>query len=461
MSEMTASDSTQPARLLTASAAVALIVGIVIGAGIFKTPALVAGISGDAGWALTIWVVGALISMAGALCYAELCTAYPHAGGDYHFLRRAFGRDLAFMYAWARATIINTGSIALLAFVFGDYFSTLVPLGTHSSAIWALIVVLMLTMVNIAGIHASTGLQMLLLVLEVLGLLAVAVAGLFFGDPAAPATLSWFEKTPGAGALGLCLVFVLLTFGGWNESAYVSAEVKGGPRTMVGVIIISMLALTAIYLLVNLALMLGLGQQGLAGSKTAASSLVGMVFGPWAEKALGLSVAIAALTSINATMIVGARTNFALGRDWDSLHALGQWQTQVGAPRKALWAQALISIVLVLLGMQEADGFSAMVEFTAPVFWGFLFLVGVGVMWLRQTDPHTVRPFKVPLYPLLPLVFCGACAWLTYSSVNYAISQKAIHVSGWLIVSGIVALLLLRWRERRFGARRAAAVQAP
>ena len=455
------SQSAQPARLLSAWAAVALIVGIVIGAGIFKTPAMVAGISGDAGWALTIWVAGALISMAGALCYAELCTAYPHAGGDYHFLRRAFGRDLAFLYAWARATIINTGSIALLAFVFGDYFSTLVPLGAHSSAIWALVIVLTLTMVNIAGIHASSRMQMVLITLEVGGLLAVVVAGLWFGDASAPASLSWFDKVPPAGAWGLALVFVLLTFGGWNEAAYVSAELKGGPRTMVRVIVLSMLVLTAIYLLVNLALLWGLGQSGLSGSKTAASSLVGMAFGPWAEKALGLSVAIAALTSINATMIVGARTNFALGRDWSSLHALGQWQTQAGAPRKALWAQAAISIALVLLGMQEGDGFSAMVEFTAPVFWGFLFLVGVGVMWLRQTDPLAPRPFKVPLYPLLPLVFCAACAWLTYSSISYAISQKAIHVSGWLIATGVVALLVLRWRENRHSAREARAAAAP
>ena len=444
--------SAQPARLVSATAAVALIVGIVIGAGIFKTPALVAGISGDAGWALTIWVAGALISMAGALCYAELCTAYPHAGGDYHFLRRAFGRDLAFLYAWARATIINTGSIALLAFVFGDYFSTLVPLGAHSSAMWALVIVVALTMVNMAGIHASSRMQMVLITLEVAGLLAVVVAGLWFGDAAAPASLSWFEKVPSAGAWGLALVFVLLTFGGWNEAAYVSAELKGGPRSMVRVIVLSMLALTAIYLLVNLALLWGLGQAGLSGSKTAASSLVGMVFGAWSEKALGLSVAIAALTSINATIIVGARTNFALGRDWVSLQALGQWQTQNGAPRKALWAQAVIAIALVLLGMQEGDGFSTMVEFTAPVFWGFLFLVGIGVMWLRQTDPQADRPFKVPLYPLLPLVFCAACAWLTYSSISYAISQNAIHVSGWLIATGVLAWLVLRWRESRHAA---------
>jgi len=437
----------QPLRLLHPFAAITLIVGIVIGAGIFKTPSLVAGISGDAGWALVLWLVGALISIAGALCYAELCTAYPHAGGDYHFLQRAFGRDLSFMYAWSRATIINTGSIALLAFVFGDYMSTLLPLGAYSSAIWALAIVVGLTAINLIGIHASSRVQALLTALEVLGLLAVIVAGFWVEAPAS-GVIQWFVQAPAPAQWGLCLVFVLLTFGGWNESAYVSAEVRGGPRTMVWVIVASMAALTAIYLLVNLALLMGLGLKGLSTSKTAASDLLGLAFGPWAHKALGLFVAIAALTSINATMIVGARTNFALGRDWSALRGLGQWQSQIGSPKPALWMQGLISIALILLGTQEADGFSAMVEFTAPVFWAFLFLVGVSVIWLRQTDGHAQRPFKVPLYPVLPLVFCAACAWLTYSSITYAISQKAIHVSMWLMVSGLVALLILRWREK-------------
>ena len=446
MTEATNSQA-QPLRLLHPLSALALIVGIVIGAGIFKTPSMVAGISGDAGWALVLWVVGALISIAGALCYAELCTAYPNAGGDYHFLQRAFGRELSFMYGWSRATIINTGSIAPLAFVFGDYISTLLPLGPYSSAIWALGIVVLLTAINLIGIQASSQVQNLLTALEVIGLLAVVVAG-FWVDAPASGALNWFAQAPAPAQWGLCLVFVLLTFGGWNESAYVSAELKGGPRTMVWVIVASMLVLTAIYLLVNLALLMGLGLKGLSSSKTAASDLLGLAFGPWAHKALGLFVAISALTSINATMIVGARTNFAVGRDWLALSKLGQWQTQIGSPKQALWMQAIISIALILLGTQEADGFSAMVEFTAPVFWGFLFMVGLSVIWLRQSDGQAERPFKVPLYPLLPLVFCAACAWLTYSSITYAISQKAIHVSMWLIASGLLALLVLRWREK-------------
>ena len=443
-------DSAPPAkilRLLQPFSAVALIVGIVIGAGIFKTPSLVAGISGDAGWALVLWMVGALISIAGALCYAELCTAYPNAGGDYHFLHRAFGRNISFIYGWSRATIINTGSIALLAFVFGDYMSTLVNLGAYSSAIWALFIVIFLTAVNLAGIHASSRMQDWLTATEVIGLLAVIAAG-FWVDAPASGAIQWFAQAPAPSQWGLCLVFVLLTFGGWNEAAYISAEVKGGPRTMVWVILVSMVILTIIYMLVNTALLLGLGLSGLSQSKTAASDLLGFAFGPWAQKALGLFVAIAALTSINATMFVGARTNFAVGSDWKALRKLGQWQLDIGSPKQALLLQALISISLIALGTQEADGFSAMVEFTAPVFWGFLFMVGLALLWLRQSDPNTTRPFKVPLYPVLPLIFCAACAWLTYSSITYAISQKAIHVSMWLIASGVLTSLILRSLEK-------------
>jgi len=447
---MMKTDSASPAnmlRLLHPLSAVALIVGIVIGAGIFKTPSLVAGISGDAGWALVLWLAGALISIIGALCYAELCTTYPNAGGDYHFLHRAFGRNISFIYGWSRATIINTGSIALLAFVFGDYMSTLVNLGAYSSAIWALVIVLLLTAVNLAGIHASSQMQTWLTVTEIIGLLAVVVAG-FWVDAPSSGAIQWFAQAPAPAQWGLCLVFVLLTFGGWNESAYISAELKGGPRTMVWVILASMITLTVIYLLVNTALLLGLGLSGLSQSKTAAGDLLGLAFGPWAQKALGLFVAIAALTSINATMFVGARTNFAVGSDWKALRKLGQWQVDIGSPKQALLMQAVISIGLIALGTQEADGFSAMVEFTAPVFWGFLFLVGLSLLWLRQTDAHAVRPFKVPLYPVLPLIFCAVCAWLTYSSITYAISQKAIHVSMWLIASGVLALLILHVIEK-------------
>ena len=446
----------QPQRLLDPLGAIALILGVVIGAGIFKTPALVASLSGDVGWTLGVWLLGALISVMGALCYAELCCAYPHAGGDYHFLHRAFGRNVSFLYAWARATVINPGAIALLAFVFGDYFSQVLSLGPYSSALWALLIVLLLTAVNMLGIHASSRIQFWLILFEVLGLIAVVVAG--FTLEAGDSSGAFFDTAPPMAQLGLALVFVLLTFGGWSEAAYISAEVRGGPRVIVRVIVISMALLTVLYLLVNAALLHGLGLPGLGASKTAAADVLGLAWGPWAQKALGLFVAIAALTSINATMVVGARTKYALGRDWVSLGQLGTWSGPTGSPSRAYALQAVISLGLIALGMREADGFSAMVEFTAPMFWSFLMLVGLALMWLRRTDSAANRPFRVPLYPFTPLVFCAACAFLAYSSVMYAASQNALHVSFWLLGSGVLALVLLRWRD---AALRLAATKKP
>ena len=441
---MTAAAAVQgkPERTLAAAGAVTIIIGIVVGAGIFRTPSMVAGVTGDVGWALTVWVFGGLISLIGALCYAELATTYPHAGGDYHFLSRAYGRKVSFLYAWAKAMVINTGSIALLAFVFGDYLTAIVNLGPHSSAIWAAVVVVVLTGVNIVGLRVASGLQAFFTGLVFFGLLLVALSAFGIDTPASSSPPA-FSSTPPLGLLGLAMVFVLLTFGGWNESAYISAEVKGGPRSIVPVIVISLALITLLYLLINIALIYGLGLEKLKSSPAAASELVALGLGRWADWLVALLVALAALTSINATMIVGARSNYALGTDWEGLRFIARWEGDRSAPVSAYMVQSAIALVLVGLGSMYADGFGAMVEFTAPVFWGFLCLVGLALMRLRRIDPNTVRPFRVPLYPVLPIIFCVTCAYLTYSSIRYAYSQGAVHISLIVMAVGVVALWIL------------------
>lgn len=431
----------EPTRRLSPVGAVAIIVGIVIGAGIFKTPSMVAGVTGDAGWMILAWILGGVISLAGALCYAELATTYPHAGGDYHFLGRAFGRQVAFLYAWAKATVINTGSIALLAFVFGDYLSKVIDLGPHSSAIWAVGIVVVLTIVNLIGLHAASWVQTLLTVIEVSGLICVGVAGMVLAG-STPVTSEAFTSTPSLGMFGLAMVFVLLTYGGWNEAAYISAEVRGGRRAIVPVIVFSIVIITVIYVFVNIAILAGMGLQGLADSKAIAADLMGKAFGPWGERALGIFVAISALTSINATMIVGARSNFALGRDWPALRFMGHWHAGRSSPIRAYLIQSVISLALVGLGIWQTDGFEVMVEFTAPVFWIFLFLVGVSLFVMRVRDPNADRPFRVPLYPLTPALFCLTCAYLAYSSIVYAASKNAVHISMLVMAVGVMALLL-------------------
>jgi amino acid transporter len=308
-----------------------------------------------------------------------------------------------------------------------------------------------LTVVNLIGIHLSSGIQSVLTLFEVAGLVVIIAVGFgFIGSPLpsvehAPA----FSNAPSIGLLGLALVFVLLTFGGWNESAYISAEVKGGSKAIVSVIVLSIILITVIYLLVNWALIAGLGMEKLASSKAAPADLLAMAFGPLGEKLLGLFVAVAALTSINATMIVGARTNYAIGDDWDGLRFMGRWESKRGSPTLALLVQSAICLALVGFGAFQADGFDAMVEFTAPVFWLFLFLIGIAVFILRAKDRGVKRDFSIPLYPITPLLFCASCAYLSYSSFAYAHSKGAVYISIYVMLLGIVALIFLRAKSAR------------
>jgi basic amino acid/polyamine antiporter, APA family len=448
MNEAVRNTATEPAPnaprpVLSVFDAVMITVGIVIGAGIFKTPSMVAGVAGSLDWMLIAWVLGGALSLVGALCYAELASSFPSAGGDYHFLSRAYGKDLSFFFAWARVAVITTGSIALLAFVFGDYMSRVLYLGPYSSAIYAALTVVVLTSINLAGLRESSRTQNLLTILEVSGLFLVVVAGLMASAPppsAAPVASS--------GAIppmfGLAMVFVLLTYGGWNEAAYISAEVRGGPRAIVRTLVISILVITVIYVAFVLAVLNGIGLEGMKKSNAVGADVMQAAFGPVGAQLIGVIVGIATLTSINATMIVGARTNYALGRDWPVLAFIGKWHGTRHVPVVAFLAQGLIALALIGFGAMQKDGFSAMVEFTAPVFWFFFLLTGVGLFVLRFREPNVARPFKVPLYPILPIVFVVTCGYLFYSSVIYAQSQQAVHITFWVMGLGAIAWVVMR-----------------
>lgn len=421
-----------PKPVLGAVDAIALIVGIVIGAGIFRTPSLVADSVESGGMMMTTWIIGGIVSLIGALCYAELTTAFPNTGGDYHFLMRAFGKKTAFFFAWARLSVIQTGSVALLAFIFGDYATRIFSLGEYSSVIYAAIIVTLLTIINILGVKMGAGAQKFLTAIEVLGIAVIIVVGFFFVPEASDTALSFSPVTPEGNSLGLAMVFVLLTFGGWNEAAYISAEVRSGRKNMVGALILSILLITVVYGLVNFAFLRGLGLEGIAESKAVAGDLLGVAFGEAGVATMSLLVAIAAITSANATIFTGARSNYALGRDFKAFSFLGKWKTAVAGPVNALLVQGIIALVLVSFGLFSRSGFETMIDYTAPVFWFFLLLVGISLFVLRRKEPDVKRPFKVPLYPVLPALFCLTSAYLLYSSIAY---------TGWGSLVGIAVLV--------------------
>lgn len=443
-----------PGQVLGLSDATAIIVGLIVGAGIFGTPAIVAGAAGSEAMAILAWVIGGLISIIGAMCYAELATAYPSAGGEYHFLGRAFGRSLAFLYGWARLTVIVAGSIAIFAFLFGEYLSRVISLGEHSAAIWAGLIVIVLSVVNYIGIREGKAAQDVFTLLEVGGLVLIVVAGLFLApalstvEPTAATAAAPAASTPwyvGAGP-GLAMIFVLFTYGGWNDAAYISAEVKDPKRNMSRALILSISIVTVLYVLVNLAYFRGLGFDAVVRSDAVAADLLKRVWGEFGEKLISIMIAIAALTSVNGSIIVGARSNYALGRDWPILGWLGHWDAKHGSPRNATLAQGVIALALVLLGAIQKTGFKGLVEFTAPVFWAFFLLTGISLFVLRWRDSATERPFRVPGYPLLPLVFVVACAYLLYSSIDYHGRNAVVGVA--VLAVGALVLLLARWRER-------------
>lgn len=442
MTTTAARPAAAPHPTLSVWDAIMITLGIVIGAGIFRTPAEVAGIAGSPLAMMAIWVGGGILSLIGALTYAELASTYPSAGGDYSFLTRAYGRHVSFFFAWARSTVIVTGSLALLGFVVGDYLSRILHLGPYSSAIYAGIAVVALTAMNLAGLRQSARTQTVLTVIEVIGVLLVAVAALTLGPGEAPAATP-ADTGLSPGALGLALVFVLLTYGGWNEVAYVSAEIKGGARAIVRMLTLSIATITAIYVVFVGSLLYGLGFDELRNSEAVGATVMARALGPAGLGFISMAIAVAALASMNATMLAGARSNYAVAHDWPLLGFMRGWQDERNTPAMGFIVQGAIALGLIVFGAFETDGFSTMVEFTAPVFWFFFMLTGLALFVLRRKDPDTPRPFKVPLYPVLPLVFVAMCAYLLYSSITYAQSQNAGWVAIGVALSGVVAWLFM------------------
>jgi APA family basic amino acid/polyamine antiporter len=437
---MQASEGAAPRASLTVLDGVAIIFGIVFGIGIFKTPPLVAA-NVDSGLAfMAVWLVGGVATLIGALCYAELATAYPSAGGEYHFLNRAYGRSTAVLFAWARGTVVQTGAIALVAFVFGDYAAQLQPLGPHGSAIYAAAAVILLSLINLVSTYQSTRAQHILTVVELISIVVVIGAAVYIGTTSGPQPAP--TASSASGSVGLAMVFVLLTFGGWNEAAYISAELRDARRNIPRVLVTATAVLVLVYGLMNLAYLQAFGLVGLRNVQAPAADLMRLAAGNIGAVLLSLTVCCAALSTLNATIFTGGRAYYALGRDLPILQRLGVWDGRGQNPSNGILVQTVIALALVLFGAATRDGFQAMVDYTAPVFWFFMLLVAGSVFILRWRDPGRQRPFQVPLYPVTPLLFCLTCAYLLYSSLAYTGLGALVGIA--VLAAGVPLLLIGR-----------------
>ncbi|MFH5883326.1 APC family permease [Halalkalibaculum sp. DA3122] len=421
--------------------AVAVLVGIVIGIGIFRLPPLVASNAGSGFEFLAFWVAGGLISLIGALCYAELATAYPDAGGEYHFLSKAYGSSLGFLFSWGRMTVIQTGSIALAAFILGDYATTIYSLGPYSSAIYASITVFGLTALNLLGTNPAKKTQNLVTSTIVIILLLAAFLGITGGGHA-DAGAAGSPGTGSGGSVGAAMIFVLLTYGGWNEASYLSGEIKDVKKNMIRVLAIGIGVITLIYVSVNYAYLQVLGLEGLQNADAVGADLMGTILGSGGALLLSFIVIISALSTANATIITGARTNYALGRDFSFLNYLGVWNSTKNTPANALLVQGAIALLLVVLGAVTEDSVSTMVDYTAPVFWFFLMLTGISLFIFRFKNGEKDLEYRVPFYPVTPILFILTCLYMLYSSVTFT-GIGALFGIGILLI-GIPVLLIGR-----------------
>jgi amino acid transporter len=397
---------------------------------------------------LSVWLAGGLISLVGAMCYAELASAFPHAGGDYHFLQRAFGREISFLYAWSRSLVIQTGSIAILAYVFADYAVPILRLGPQTAPWLAAVAVVCLTLLNMRGPRHGRRAQKLLTSAQISGLLLVILAGMALGlaRNGAPAPVAVPVPADSIPSLGMAMVFVLFTYGGWSDAAYISAEVHDERRGIPKALMVGLGIITLLYLLANMAYLSALGHGGIAGSSVVAADLMKAALGEWGAIALSIIVAASALCSANATIVTGSRGGYALGRDYPIFGFLASWNAGSSSPSNALLAQGGISLVLIFYGAVARNGFEEMVAYTAPVFWLFLAMVSLAVIVLRRREPAVTRPFKVPLFPLTPIVFFFTAVFMLYSTLNYAGFGALLGIA--VMAAGVPILIFARSRRR-------------
>lgn len=415
-----------------------IIVGIIVGAGIYETAPTVASCMGSWQGVLGIWLIGGLFSLAGALCYAELATAYPREGGDYVYLSRAYGKWAGYLFGWSLLAIIRPGDIALMAFIFARYATKLYPFG-HSGVVYASAAIVIMTAINVLGVKQGKWAQNFLTILKSIGLLLIIAAGMF-----APGREEVFAEAGkiSPDGLSLALILVLFTFGGWNEMVYVAAEVKNPQRNIVRALITGTVSVTVLYILVNGAYLAALGYEKMVGSEAVAVDTVATLLPDIAGNAVSVLICISVLGAINGLIFTGSRISYAVGSENKLLGALGKWNEKAGVPICALLVQGTISIGIIIF----AKSFIDTILYTAPVFWMFFFFTGLSVFVLRYKEPGVLRPFKVKGYPVTAIIFCGSCVFMFYSCVKYALRFKPYGLSAAfsVVAAGIVIYLISR-----------------
>ncbi len=396
-------------RDLTLYDAMNLVIGTIIGSGIFLVPAEIARAVHQPGWMLAVWVIGGVLTMLGALSLAELGAAMPDAGGIYSFITRGFGRLPGFLCGWMLFTVATSGSIATLGAAFPIYLGAFVPLNPTTTKVVGVLAIALLTWINIVGVKNGARVGNVLTALKVGGLVVMVVVIFLLPGPAPDATRAPAPPLPTGpvplAAVGVALVAVLWAYEGWHDVSFAAGEIhepqKNFPRGLIGGVAI----VIALYLLANLAYLKVLTPAEIAASDRVALTAMTRVTGEWGGKLLTAAILCSILGAMNALILAGPRAYYQMAKDGLFIERVSRVHPKWRTPVEALLFQGLWSGFLVLI----IGGFAQL--FTYVIFGGWIFyaLAVLSVIALRKKEPDLPRPYRVPGYPFVPILF-GATA---------------------------------------------------
>lgn len=421
-------------------------VGTMIGTSIFLVPAAIAALVPGSALITLVWVVGGAVSLLGALAVAELSAAYPEAGGQYAYLREAYGPVWGYLYGWSTFAVINTAAIAAIAVGFATYLGYFVPLGPAAVKIVAMLSIAALTTINCLGVRLGVITQNVLTTFKMAALATLVV----FGTRGAIANLApaWTGTSPAEwlAPFGLAMLLVLFAYDGWIESTYIGGEVRNPGRNLPLSIILSTAIVIVLYTLVSVAFMLVLSPAGMAASPLAASDAARLTVGASGATFVTLAILVSALGANNGIVLTAARVPYAMARGGLFFAWAGTVHPRLGTPVAALVAQGVVASALTLAGAY--DRLALYVVFAS---WIFYAMSCAAVIRLRHTAPQLPRPYRTWGYPVTPVVFIAFALWLVYNTVREKPLDAAVGVG--LILLGLPGYFY--WRRRPAGDRAA------
>ncbi len=419
-----------------------IVIGTVIGSGIFIVPAAVLRQTGENVWiALLVWLLGGILSLLGALTYAELGAMFPQAGGLYVYLRNAFGKFPAFLYGWSMFFVIGSGAVATLAVASSSYLNQLVPLDPVLARIVSVLMIALVAIVNVRGVRGSAKVQNWTTGIKVSAILVMGVALIVRGESFTAAGTADAAPVNLLSGMALAIVGVLWAYEGWHYVSFSTGETIDPQRTFVRAITLGTLALIGIYLFANVAYLCALGPARAAQSGRIAAESVTVIFGPTAGNLIALAILVSMFSAANGVTLTATRAYYAMANDGVFFRKLGEVHPRFKTPAVAVVWSSIWAILLAVTGT-----FEQLLTYVVFAGWIFYALGAAAVFVFRKTHPTAERPFRVPLYPLTPLLFVLASAAIV---LNTLVTQPERGFVGLgIILVGAPAYMMWSSRSR-------------